>query len=178
MGNFDQIYEKNFQIVYRYLFSLTQDSDLSEELTQETFYQAVKSINRFDHSCKISTWLCAIAKKQLMKYQRKEKKFSLARDGNEVEGTPEHFLEAVGETISAENQFLANDNLVEILRRIHKIPEPGREVLYLRVFGCLSFRDIGDVMGKSENWARVTYYRVKLRLREVMKNEEHGNSAL
>ena len=95
-----------------------------------------------------------------------------------MEGMPEQFCEAVGETISAENQFFANDHLVEILRRIHKIPEPGREVLYLRVFGCLSFRDIGDVMGKSENWARVTSYRVKLRLREVMKNEEHGNSAL
>ena len=178
MDSLEKIYEENARIVYRYLLSLTHDSDLAEELTQETFYQAVKNVNRFDHSCKVSTWLCAIAKNQWLKYRRKAKKTSLSGDGNDEGKTSDFYTESVGEVVSAESQFLSNDRRVEILRRMHQLPEPGREVLYLRIFGCLSFRDIGEVMGKSENWARVIYYRTKLKLREVMRNEENGHSAL
>ena len=71
MQPMEEIYQEYARIVYRYLLSKTHDEDLAEELTQETFYQAIKSIDRFDESCKISTWLCAIAKNQLLSYLRK-----------------------------------------------------------------------------------------------------------
>ena len=178
MDSLEKIYEENARIVYRYLLSLTQDSDLAEEITQETFYQAVKAVDRFDHSCRVSTWLCAIAKNQLRKHQRKESRFRLTTPESANEDAFDLIPENAGEVSSTESQVLSNWNRVEILRRMHQLPEPGREVLYLRIFGCLSFREIGEVMGKSENWARVTYYRGKLKLREVMNDEENGHTAL
>lgn len=178
MDSLEKIYKENARIVYRYLLSLTHNSDLAEELTQETFYQAVKNVDRFDHSCRVSTWLCSIAKNQLRKHQRKESRHSLSVPESAENEAEDILSETAGKADSAENQVLSNWNRVEILQRIHLLPDPGREVLYLRIFGCLSFREIGEVMGKSENWARVTYYRGKLKLREVMNDEENRHSAL
>ena len=139
MQSMDEIYQKYAQMVYRYLLSKTRSEDLAEELTQETFYQAIKSIGRYDGSCKISTWLCA-------------------QPG--LSGA------------SAETEFLDTENRVELMRKLHSCPEPYREILYLRIFGGLSFKEIGEIMGKTENWARVSYYRAKERLKkEVEENE-------
>ena len=71
MQDMDAVYRQHAQTVFKYLMSLTHDADLAEELTQETFYQAVRSIDRFDESCKITTWLCAIAKNQYFAYAEK-----------------------------------------------------------------------------------------------------------
>lgn len=159
MQSMDDIYQSYALTVYKYLLSLCRNDDLAEELTQETFYQAIKSIKRFDGSCHISTWLCAIAKKQFLAYQRKHPK------------TAE--LEAYDTTVpSAEEDAIAYENRVELLRRLHLCPEPYREILYLRIFGSLSFREIGDILGKSENWARVTFYRGKEKLRKETKDYE------
>ena len=149
----EEIYQQYAQTVYRYLLSLTRDADLAEELTQETFYQAIRSIDRFDESCKLSTWLCAIAKRVLLTWRRKHP-------------AQEELGESAGLTSSAETEVLQQQNQMELIRQIHNLPEPGREVMYLRVFGGLSFAEIGEVHGKSENWARVTYYRVKEKLRK------------
>ena len=149
----EEIYQQYAQTVYRYLLSLTRDADLAEELTQETFYQAIRSIDRFDESCKLSTWLCAIAKRVLLTWRRKHP-------------AQEELGESAGLTSSAETEVLQQQNQMELIRQIHNLPEPGREVMYLRVFGGLSFAEIGEVHGKSENWARVTYYRAKERLRK------------
>jgi RNA polymerase sigma-70 factor (ECF subfamily) len=149
----EEIYQQYAQTVYRYLLSLTRDADLAEELTQETFYQAIRSIDRFDGSCKLSTWLCAIAKRVLFSWRRKHP-------------VQEELAEDAGLMSSAEAEVLQQQGRMELLRQIHGLPEPGREVMYLRIFGGLSFAEIGQVLGKSENWARVTYYRVKEKLRK------------
>ena len=151
----DEIYQQYAQTVYRYLLSLTRDADLAEELTQETFYQAIRSIERFDGSCKLSTWLCAIAKRVLYTWRRKHP-------------VQDEMQDEAGQAASAEAEVLQQQGRIELIRRMHELPEPGREVVYLRAFGGLSFAEIGEVHGKNENWARVTYYRMKEKLRKEM----------
>ena len=160
MQSMEEIYQSYALTVYKYLLSLCKSEDIAEELTQETFYQAIKSINRYDGSCHISTWLCAIAKNQLLSYRRKHPIKESAEDIGAV-------------TDSAEEEAVAYENRIELLRLLHLCEEPYREIMYLRIFGSLSFKEIGDILGKTENWARVTFYRGKEKLRkELDENEE------
>lgn len=159
MQSMDDIYQQYARTVFKYLLSRTQDEDLAEELTQETFYQALRSIERFDGSCQITTWLCAIAKNQLLAYQRKH--------------PPHGELEEITQTSSsAETDVIASLERVELMKKLHLCQEPFREVLYMRIFGNLSFREIGEIMGKTENWARVTYYRGKEKLKKELLKED------
>ena len=148
------IYRQHAQTVYKFLLSQTRDPGLAEDLTQETFYQAVRSIDRFDGRCKVSVWLCQIAKHLWYQQLRKQKReVPLSEDGVDVP------------LPSAEEETLDRAGRLELLRQVHSLPEPYREVVYLRAFGDLSFREIGDVLGKTETWARVTFYRGKEKLR-------------
>lgn len=158
METMEEIYRAHARTVYKFLLSLCHDPETAEELTQETFYQAVRSADRFDGSCKVSTWLCQIAKHLWYQHLRRRKRESpLPEDGGE---------DLVPPAPSAEAEVLAQTGRVELLRRVHGLPEPYREVVYLRSFGGLSFREIGDVLGKTETWARVTFYRGKERVKE------------
>lgn len=164
----DAVYRQHAQTVFKYLMSLTHDADLAEELTQETFYQAVRSIDRFDESCKITTWLCAIAKNQYFAYMKKHARL-------QVDPDVDLMFDGAGmirNTVSAEQEVLQQSGQVELLKKLHAFPEPGREVLYLRMFGNLSFREIGEVMGKTENWARVTFFRARTNLRKELEKDE------
>ena len=162
MQSMDDLYQQYARTVYKFLMARIHDEDLAEELTQETFYQALRSIDRFDGSCRITTWLCAIAKNQLSEWRRKHPQQM------ELGQVPESELS--GE--SAETDVLKSMERIELLRKLHLCPEPGREILYLRIFGNLSFKEIGEIMGRTENWARVNYYRVKEKLRkDIMKDE-------
>ena len=157
MKDLDAVYRQHAQTVYKFLLSQCRDPQTAEELTQETFYQAVRSIDRFDGSCKVSVWLCQIAKHLWYQHLRHQKRESpLPEDGGEGLVPP---------APSAETEVLAQTGRMELLRRVHGLPEPYREVVYLRSFGGLSFREIGDVLGKTETWARVTFYRGKERLK-------------
>lgn len=158
MQPMEEIYQQYARTVYRYLLGLTRDGDLAEELTQETFYQAIRTSERFDGSCQVSTWLCGIARHVLQTHRRKH---PAMEDMDEVE------LPAP----SAEQTVLAEAERLSLLKRLHALPEPGREVVYLRLFGNLSFREIGAVLGKTENWARVTFYRAKERLRKEVETD-------
>lgn len=153
MQPMEEIYQEYARTVFKYLLSKTHDEDLAEELTQETFYQAIKSIDRFDESCKISTWLCAIAKNQLLSYRRKHPE-------------QENLENTELATDSVEQAVFEELERVELMRQLHQCPEPFREVMYLRIFGNLSFKEIGEIMEKSENWARVTFYRGKEKLKK------------
>lgn len=166
MQSMDEIYQKFAQTVYRYLLSLTHNSDLAEELTQETFYQALKSIDKFDGSCKVSTWLCAIAKNQMYSYYRKHPVTDSLDDDTKV---PTKSITDI--VASAESEVLDSISHVELMKKLHHCPEPFREILYLRIYGNLSFKEIGDIVGKTENWARVTYYRGKERLRKEIESD-------
>ena len=153
MQPMEEIYQQYARTVYRYLLRMTRDENLAEELTQETFYQAIRTSDRFDGSCAVSTWLCAIGRKVLATYRRKHPA---------LEDVDEQIIAAP----SAEQDALDRQSQLELLRRVHALPEPGREVLYLRLYGGLSFREIGEIQGKTENWARVTFYRAKEKLRK------------
>lgn len=154
MDDMDAVYRAHAQTVYKFLLAQCHDPDLSEELTQETFYQAVRSIDRFDGSCKLSVWLCQIAKHLWYQHLRKHQRVPVP-----LETVPEATVP------SAEDGLLEQEGRLALLRLIHQLPESQREVVYLRAFGNLSFREIGDVLGKTENWARVTFYRSKEKLR-------------
>lgn len=161
MQSLEEIYQAHARTVFKYLMTLTSNEQLAEELTQETFYQAVRCIHRYDNSCKITTWLCAIAKKQYLNYMRKNSRIISLEE-----------VERTDQEESSEEQYFASLTRVELLRQLHACPEPYREVLYLRIFGNLSFQEIGDVMDKTENWARVTFYRGKQKLKSEVEQHE------
>lgn len=161
MDDMNEIYRNHAQTVYKFLLSHTHDPDLAEELTQETFYQAVRSIDRFDGGCKVSVWLCQIAKHLWYQYLRRHK-----RESPMPEAAPE------APTPSAEEGLLEREGKLDLLRQIHDLGTDAREVVYLRAFGGLTFREIGDVMGRTETWARVTFYRTKEKLRNGGTSDE------
>ncbi len=153
-----EIYQKNATMLYRYLCGLTQDAQLAEELTQETFYQAVKGIDRFRGECKVSVWLCQIGKNLWYKELEKRRK----RKTVELD-------DAMPSGEDVEHSCLGNMEKVEIFRLMHNLDDATREVMYLRLAGELRFSEIANILGKTENWARVTYYRGKQRLMKGMK---------
>ena len=163
MQGTDQIYQQYAQRVYKFLMSLTGDEDIAEEVLQETFYQAIKNIHKFDGTCKITTWLCAIAKNQLLIYRRKHPITE--------EYDVEHHSD-LQQAPSTEDQVIQTAQKADLLKRIHAFDEPFREILYLRIFGELSFREIGEIFGKTENWARVIFYRSKEKLRKGIEKDE------
>ena len=161
MDDLDQIYRQHAQTVYKFLLAQCRDEHLAEELTQETFYQALRSCDRFDGSCKVSTWLCQIAKH--LWYRELERRRKHAEPL--VEDIP-----AVDPT--AEEQLQSRETVVELFRRAHDLSAEAREVFLLRLAGELSFREIGEIFGRSENWARVTYYRAKQKVTEGWDRHE------
>ena len=152
-----KIYEEYFETVNKYLFCLTHDNDISEELTQETFYKAVQKINTYKGECKISVWLCQIAKNLWYDQCRKKKKI--------INIEEELFdIQAIETT---ESQVIENEEKILLYKKLQQLDEKTREVIYLRITGELSFKEIGTILNKTENWARVTFYRVKNKLKEV-----------
>ena len=156
MDSMEEIYKKYAKTVYAFLLTRTHSPDMAEELTQETFYQAVKNIHKFKGDSRVSTWLCGIAKNLWYEYVRKQK-----RAGEKTD----ELTEALEVTVdSAETQALRAWDSFQVMKLLHTLPDPMREVMYLRLSGNLTFSQIGEIMGRSENWARVTYYRGKEKL--------------
>lgn len=164
----EKVYKENVTAVYKYLFCLTHNADLSEELTQETFYQAMKGLDRFRGECKLSVWLCQIAKRLWYK--------ELSQNRIEKASLLEAEAEEASDFGSIENDYLLNVEKVEAFRMLHHLDEATREVMYLRLTGELSFAEIGDIMERTENWARVTFYRGKEKLKKLRKGREEWNS--
>ena len=156
MWDMEQIYEKYFETVSKYLFCLTHNSDTSEELTQETFYRAVKNINKFKGNSKMSVWLCQIAKNLWYDELKKNKKSKNIED--------EIFL--IQSENEVERDVISNDSKLQLYKKLQKLDKNTREVIYLRITGELSFKEIGDILNKTENWARVIFYRGKQKLKE------------
>lgn len=154
MTDFGEVYELYFRDVYRYAMSLTRDPHLAEEITQETFFKALKAIDQFDGRCKLYVWLCQIAKNTWLTMCQRNKR--LDRTG----------AEPVGDSV--ESRLMEKESAFEIHRVLHRLEEPYKEVFSLRTFGQLSFRQIGELFGKTESWARVTYHRAKLKIREEL----------
>ena len=157
MQDMEQIYKQYFETVNKYLFCLTRNNDISEELTQETFYKAVRKIDTYKGDCKISVWLCQIAKNLWYDYCKKNKK---------VMNLEEKLLEIESDK-NIEDEVISKDEKITLYSKLQKLDEKTREVIYLRITGELSFKEIGIILNKTENWARVTFYRGKNQLKEV-----------
>lgn len=151
MHDMDRIYREHARMVYKYLLAKTGDSDWAEELTQETFYRAVYSLGTYNGQCKVSTWLCQIAKHVWFQDLEKRKKHR----------TEELTEDLLWNAPDSDEMLLYSEQKMAVMKALHQMKEPVREVMYLRIFGELSFKEIGEVMGQSETWARVTYYRGK-----------------
>lgn len=158
MLNMDLVYRDYAQYVFKFLMTLCMEEHTAEELTQETFYQAVRSANQYDGSCKISTWLCQIAKH--LWYQELDKR---RRRGTEPLSEVEEAAMAA-DTATPEQQVSIKDEKMELFRKIHVLSETEKEVVLLRLTGAFSFAEIGDIVGRTENWARVTFYRAKQKI--------------
>lgn len=165
MEDLDVIYQRYADEVKRFLLCLTGNLDLAEELTQETFYQAVRSIGRYDGQCKLSVWLCQIAKHRYYDHLKRARRHPTVS----MEELPQ-----AGETLPdgadlPEISLLRRDTYVSLHKAIHELREPYREIFLLRTLSELSYREIGEIFDRTENWARVTYYRAKVMLAERLE---------
>lgn len=159
--NIEKLYRTYFDIVYRYIRSISQDGSLAEEVTQETFFKALEKIDQFRGDCDVRVWLCQIAKNTLYDHLKKQKKQLLGDERLEEAES------ADGELL--EEKLAQRSQAMEIHKVLHRLSEPYKEVFSLRTFGELTFREIGMLFGKSENWARVTYYRARVKIREELE---------
>lgn len=156
----DELYRQNAKIVYYFLFKNCRDKQLAQDLTQETFLQAIESIDRYDGSCKVSVWLCQIAKHLLYRHWEKQKheiptELEISELGSKKPQAGAEMLDSTWQ------QAVTHIELVDVLKEMQNLPAQIREVMYLRITGALSFKEIGEILGKSENWARVNFYRGK-----------------
>ena len=150
----EDIYREYADIVFRYLVCLCRDTDLAEELTQETFCRAIQSSYKVREDCKVSTWLCQIAKHVWYQELEKRKKHT------------HHLLDEnfADEGESPEEIVIRAEEKMELFQKVHALKETEKEIVLLRITGAFAFREIGELFGKSENWARVTFYRAKQKL--------------
>lgn len=153
--HFDEIYVQYFDDVYRYILAICHNDSIAEEITQETFFKALQKIESFRGECKLRVWLCQIAKNTYFSYCNKQKK----QDSEEK-------LKDAADEITFEEKLLHKETALAIHKKLHSLAEPYKEVFSLRVFGELSFGEIGELFKKNESWARVTFYRAKLKLKE------------
>lgn len=160
----DAIYKKYCKCVYNFLYKLTNDIELSEELTQETFYTAIKKINTLNKKESIRTWLYQIAKNKWKDYLRKNKKANIDLEENTVENLVANY--------DIEEDMIAKDNIIEFYKKIHMLDIDTREIIYLKIIRNFTFKEISQILGKNEEWARTKFYRGKLKLKESLKNEK------
>lgn len=159
--DFDEIYRLYADGVYRYILSLCRDETLAEDILQNTMLKALDNIGSFSGECSVKTWLCAIAKNDYFNHLKKADNRSVPLDEN-----------AVRESVDPEAKALSDMSAVEILKLVHGLGEPLREIFTLRFYGELKFSEIGEVFGKSENWARVNFFRAREKLARLLEEEE------
>lgn len=159
---FEEIYALYFKDVHLFTISLCNDQSLAEEITQETFFKALKSIDQFDGAKDIRAWLFTIAKNTYFSYHKKNKRLT-SYDTDAYENKPTTDVTLLERVTNENDAFI-------IHQFIHKMDEPYKEVFSLRVFGELAFEKIGAIFGKSAGWARVTYHRARKQI--IMYKEE------
>ena len=158
MAEFTQIYEAYFRDVELYLRAICRDEALAEELTEQVFFRALKALPTFRGDCDIRSWLCAMARNAYLSHLRKEKPSENIDD-----------IQIPDPRISVEEQIADQEQAMAIHRILHALPEPYKEVFSLRIFGQLSFADIGSLFGRTANWACVTYHRARQKIQSEME---------
>ena len=154
--DFEEVYRLYFADVYKYIMALSRDGAVAEEVTQETFFKALTAIDTFRGDCQLRVWLCQIARNQYLSLCRERQKFA--------DTVPEQGDDGI------EAGFADREDARRLHVLLHDLPEPHKEVFSLRTFGELPFAQIGELFGKTESWARVTYFRA----RQKLKEEFHG----
>lgn len=160
----ERIYQEHSRTVYNYLNCLCEDEPLAEDLTQETFYIASKKINEFKSKCKIEVWLCQIAKNLWYRELKKLKKAIIISMDTEIGEIKSDF--------DLEDDFIQNEQKAEVYKEIEKLGSPIKELVYLKLTSELTFKDIAQILGKSESWTRVTFYRWKRKMEKMNQKEE------
>ncbi|MDD3415839.1 MAG: RNA polymerase sigma factor [Lachnospiraceae bacterium] len=156
--DFENIYTEYFSDVYKYVLSLCCNEAAAEEITQETFFKAMRHIDNFNGNCKLYVWLCQIAKNTYFKSAAKHKHI-----------LPEMDTDTPDPALDVETAYLNREDARKLHILLHNLNEPYKEVFTLRVFGELPFSQIGELFGKTDSWARLVFYRAKKQLQEAMK---------
>lgn len=158
--DFEVLYNTYYKQIFSYLMTLTHNKELAEEITQETFVRAMKSPEKYRGEAQEFTWLCSIAKNYFIDLKRKQDRITDFPEDYEPEAD-----------IDVSSQVEDEESTYRVHKILHTLEEPYKEVFQLRVFGELSFQKIGSIFGKTENWARVTYHRARLKIVERMEND-------
>ena len=158
MTEFEKLFNENREFIFKYLMKMTQNVSLSEELTQETFFRAYMNYASLRNKEKASVWLCQIAKNTYYAWYNEQKKKASIDD-----------LDFMSDSKTIEDEFVQKELSQKALLCLHELDEPYKEVFMLSVFGGFSLKDISSIFGKSESWARVTFYRAKQKLLERMR---------
>jgi RNA polymerase sigma-70 factor (ECF subfamily) len=159
---FEEIYRLYAEDVYRFLLKLCRNEAIAMDILQDTMLKAITSIDKFKGNCSMKTYLCTIARNEFLNHQKRadNRHFSFDEAVNAAqEESPEH-------------RILDRMQAMEIHRILHRLDEPYKEIFTLRVFAELKFSEIGSLFGKTENWARVTFFRAKARIIELMQEEQ------
>ena len=154
MDNMENIYNKYANSIKHYIFCITKDIGLAEDIMQETFVVAINQINKFRGDCEISVWLFSIAKKILYKKTKKNSIYNMV---------PIDEFE-LADNISIEEDCINKDNKLKLFEALQKLDPNTREVMYLRLTGDLTFKEIGKILNRTESWAKVTFFRGKQKL--------------
>lgn len=160
--NFEDMYQRFFKDVYLFVFSISKDRQIAEDITQETFFKALKEIKHFRGDCSVKSWLCQIAKNLYISQMRKKSTISIEDMDvvpNQVSGT------------NIEREYIQKEETLSVYKVLHLLDEPYKEIFLLRTLGELSFKEIADVFHKTESWARVTYHRARLKIQESLEQK-------
>lgn len=157
MSTLEELYKLYYIKVYSYILNISKDPNVAEEITQNTFFKSMKSIHKFKGESDVSTWLCAIAKNLYFDLVKKQKRFTVLSENTITD-------------ISIENSLCNKDQAFAIHKILHNMDDPYKEVFMLRVFSELSFIQIGQLFAKTDNWARVTYFRAKSKIQNELED--------
>lgn len=160
MTDFEQVYQAYFRDVFLYIKKISGNQQVAEDITSETFLKAMDAIDRFQGTCDLRVWLCQIAKNCYYSYLRKNGKLHITDTMPDIK-----------DPADIESLIISSEEAMRIHQLLHELDEPYKEVFSLRVFGELSFKQIGYLFGKSENWACVTYHRAKKKIQDAMEGE-------
>ena len=164
MTDFETLYRTYFNDVYLYILRLSGNEHTAEEITSETFFHALQSIDRFRGDCDVRVWLCQIAKNRYYTYIRKNSR---------TESADEEALQEIPDlSLNAAEEYARREEIEEIQKILHDVSDPYKEVFMWRVYAQLSFREIAQIFGKTENWACVTYHRARKMIQIRLEEEK------
>lgn len=167
MTDFEQLYNRYFSDVYLYMLRLSGNEHIAEEMTSDTFFKAMRSINSFRGDCDVRVWLCQIAKNCYYSYKRKSNRTEHV-DVTQMQELPDP-------APSVAQEYARRDEIERIQKILHAVGEPYKEVFMWRVYAGLSFKQIGGIFGKTENWACVTYHRARKKIKERLEGNSSEN---